>query len=68
MRGGDATVFWLRAGASEQLPISLAAWRESFRAREAAEADAGGAAAETPAASEPGAPAAVSEPEAPAEP
>lgn len=33
MRGGDATVYWLRAGASEQLPISLAAWRESFQAK-----------------------------------
>jgi hypothetical protein len=35
MRGGEPTVYWLRAGATEQLPISLAAWRESFQAEEA---------------------------------
>jgi hypothetical protein len=40
MRGGEPTVYWLRAGASEQLPVSLAAWRESFRAEAATPAPA----------------------------
>jgi len=49
MRGGEATVYWLRAGASEQLPVSLAAWRESFQAKEGAEpAEAASAGPEVP--------------------
>jgi hypothetical protein len=34
VRGGEPTIYWLRAAASEQLPVSLAAWRESFQAKE----------------------------------
>jgi hypothetical protein len=60
MRGGEPTVYWLRAGASEQLPVSLAAWRESFQAKEEAKPGEG-AAAEAPGEAEPATPA---EPEA----
>jgi hypothetical protein len=49
MRGGEPTVYWLRAAASEQIPIGLAAWRESFQAKEAPPPEAAGAEAETPA-------------------
>jgi hypothetical protein len=58
MRAGEPTVYWLRAGASEQIPVSAKAFRESFEAQEAEAAEA----AEAPGA--PGAPA----PEASAEP
>jgi len=57
MRGGEPTVYWLRAGATEQLPVSLAAWRESFQAKEEAKAEVGDEAAETPAQAEPATPA-----------
>lgn len=52
MRGGEPTVYWLRAAASEQIPVSLAVWRESFQAKEEPKAKAGGEAAETPAGAE----------------
>jgi len=58
MRGGEPVVYWLRAAASEELPVSLDAWRESFQAK-APE----GAPAEAPTEGEAPAPA---EPEAPA--
>ena len=41
MRGGDATVYWLRAAATEQIPTSLSAWRESFQAKAEEGAPAG---------------------------
>jgi hypothetical protein len=49
MRGGDPTVYWLRAGATEQIPVSLAAWRESFAAKEEPKPPAEGAEPEAPA-------------------
>ncbi len=33
-RAGEPVVYWLRAGAGEQLPLSLAAFRESFVVKE----------------------------------
>jgi hypothetical protein len=64
MRGGEPTVYWLRAAATEQLPISLAAWREGFQAKEEEKAGAGDETAEPPAEAEP----AEAEPAEPAEP
>jgi len=49
-RGGEPAVYWLRVGASEQLPVSLEAFRERFQANEGAEAEGEGA--ETPAEAE----------------
>jgi hypothetical protein len=63
MRGGEPVVYWLGPTASEGLPISLAAWRESFLAKEEAKPAEGDAPA---ASAEPGA-AAPAEPEAEAE-
>src|SRR5262245_825668 len=66
MRGGEPAVYWLRAGASEQLPVGLDAWHQSFETKEASKpapaAEAGGA--ETPAAAA-APPAAEPAPEAP---
>jgi hypothetical protein len=49
MRGGEPTAYWLGAAVTEQIPVSLAAWRESFQAKEEAEAETDAEAAETPA-------------------
>jgi hypothetical protein len=64
MRGGEPTVYWLGAAATEHLPTSLAAWRESFLAKAEEKAEAGGEAAEAPADPEAAAPAESAEPEA----
>jgi hypothetical protein len=55
-RGGEPVVYWLAASAREQLPVSLAAFRESFVAKEDAKpAEGAEPAAETEAPVEPGA-------------
>jgi hypothetical protein len=58
-RAGEPVVYWLAASAREQLPVSLAAFRESFVAKEeakSAEAAEPAAETETPAEPEPLAP------------
>lgn len=56
MRGGEPTVYWLRAAATEQLPTSLAVWRESFQAKEEPKpAEGAEPAAQTEMPAEPGA-------------